>query len=388
MAVALALTRGRSPNLRYALAFVGLLLIAALLPANFAWLATRDASVSPTATTQAAADPSPALATPEPAFSPSDQSDRSDPSDSSSSAINAPDAGEDAMKDGALATIRAAEQAYQFAHVTARMTVLEPNEGGTLVESGEFIQTDGNIGSRVSLQFDCLVTGRIGMSRYPFQERASVDGRDLRYLEYGQRKTGQFVPSRGEVLPQTRLDKLNFTLLRGGIGMFLPAYSGCGLSAYLELIPPEMPSWRVLESTESNLVIWVPTHDTREEHGQNLHSFVIGLDLTKAGNITRWEEWFDYDGLNHLLLKTLGASDFKQVDGHWFPVSLTVDTVDEDLRTRTRKIQRREIIEYTWSDVNTKPEAEDFRIEFPPKVPVEEYEWGKALYRFVTGNTN
>ncbi|MCC6695412.1 MAG: M48 family metalloprotease [Candidatus Hydrogenedentes bacterium] len=81
--VAFAATRGRSPNLRYALACVGLLLIAALLPANFAWLATRDTSVSPPAT-QAAVDPSPALATPEPAFSPSDRSDPSDPSDSSS----------------------------------------------------------------------------------------------------------------------------------------------------------------------------------------------------------------------------------------------------------------------------------------------------------------
>ncbi|MCC6490503.1 MAG: HEAT repeat domain-containing protein, partial [Candidatus Hydrogenedentes bacterium] len=84
VAVALAATRKCSPNLRYALACVGLLLIAALLPVNFAWLATRDTSVSPPAATQAAADPSPALATPEPAFSPSDQSDRSDLSDSSS----------------------------------------------------------------------------------------------------------------------------------------------------------------------------------------------------------------------------------------------------------------------------------------------------------------
>lgn len=80
VAAALAATRKRSPNLRYALACVGLLLIAALLPANFAWLATRDTSVSPSAATQAAADSSPALATPEPAFSPSDPSDPSDSS--------------------------------------------------------------------------------------------------------------------------------------------------------------------------------------------------------------------------------------------------------------------------------------------------------------------
>jgi hypothetical protein len=268
------------------------------------------------------------------------------------------------------------------------MVAFEPDGGGVMKESGEFVHTEGNLGFYSPLQFDCLVDGRIGQTLRSFQERVSADGRDLRYLGFVRRNTGQFMPSNGAVLPKTRLDKVEFTLLRGGINLFLPSYAGCGLFTYIERIPPQMPAWRVLEHTETSLVIWIPTHDTRADRGQNEHSFVIGLDLTKGGNITNWEEWFDYGGLNQRLRKTLRESEFQQVNGLWFPVSLTVDTVNEDDRTGSRQLRWSETIQYTWSEVNTRPEAEDFRIEFPLEVPVEEYAWHKALYRFVTGNTN
>jgi hypothetical protein len=292
-----------------------------------------------------------------------------------------------AEQESALAVIRGAEQANEFAHVTAKMVAFEPDGAGVLKESGEFVHTEGNLGFYSPLQFDCLVDGRISQSLHSFQERVSADGRDLRYLGFVRRNAGQFTPSNGAVLPQTRLDKVEFTLLRGGINLFLPSYAGCGLSTYIQRIPPQMPAWRVLEHTETSLVIWIPTHDTRADHAQNEHSFVIGLDLTKGGNITRWEEWFDYWGPNRRLRQILHSGEFNQLNGHWFPTKLAVDVVNDD-RAHGQVLIRREIAEFEWSEVNRKPEGEDFTLEFPPHVPVSESNWIKAIYRWATGNTN
>ena len=83
--LALVATRGRSPNLRYALACVGLLLIAALLPVNFVLVQAGLREPLPEATAEAPSTVPPA-AIPESTFYPTDPTDRSDPSDSSSPA--------------------------------------------------------------------------------------------------------------------------------------------------------------------------------------------------------------------------------------------------------------------------------------------------------------
>ncbi len=269
----------------------------------------------------------------------------------------------------ALATIRTAEQRYKSAHVTMHLQIEESDSGTVKADPIQFVDVDGTLGFQGPLRFNCMTTGRIVF--HTFREQWSLDDRELRVLRFDA-QSGR--PSTGNVLPASRLDnkQLEFTLFRGGVSLFLPAYAGCGLSTYIEGIPASQPNWKVIESTDTSLVIWVPTHETDETFLQNLNGYVIGLDLTKGGNITRWEEWFDYWGLNCRRQKILQASEFEEIDGLWFPAKLTVDVVNDD-RSEKLTLRRTETAELTWTEVNAEVDDQEFRIEFPPDIHVEHY---------------
>jgi len=129
--------------------------------------------------------------------------------------------------------------------------------------------------------------------------------------------------------------------------------------------------WKVLESTATDLVLWVPTLDTRESHAENLHSFVIGLDLTRGGNITRWEEWLDYGGPNHRPRKVLHDIELKRIEDLWLPVSATIDVVREN-RSGERILRAREASKIEWDRVNAPLDLDDFRLQFPPGINIDD----------------
>jgi hypothetical protein len=162
---------------------------------------------------------------------------------------------------------------------------------------------------------------------------------------------------RGTVIDLTAHDDYTSFMHDNGLRFMTPFHlSG---SLYKTLATPGQmggEAWEVLDLTAERLVVRLFT----TVH----HSVVVELDLTRGGNLVRYEEWIYWGQPKAKKASCLQEYELVEVEGRWMPARYDVVAPGGQVVLFRHEFQ--------WSELDKEIKPEEFFIQFPPNAETED----------------